>query len=253
MKDHLLLSNYLKTLKLPTMLKELPAVVRQCIESGASFEAFLEQLAELEVVARQTKATERRLRQAGFPVAKDIADFDFKAVPNLSAKRVLDLARCEFLVQKANVVLVGAPGLGKSHIAIGLGREACRRGHRVKFFTAAGLVNTYLEAREQRHVQRLEAHIGRCELIVIDELGYIPFSKTGAEHLFGFFSQCYERTSLIVTTNLPFAEWPETFAGDERMAGAIIDRLTHRVHIVEIKGESYRLQASLKSKKGGAA
>jgi DNA replication protein DnaC len=186
-------------------------------------------------------------------VAKDLADFDFKVVPTLSQKKVLDLARCEFLSQKANVVLLGAPGLGKSHLAIGLGREACRRGHRVKFFTAAALVNTYLEAREQRHVLRLEAQIGRCDLVVIDELGYIPFGKHGAEHLFGFFSQCYERTSLIVTTNLPFAEWPETFARDERMAGAIVDRLTHRVHILEIKGESYRLRASLKGKKGGAA
>jgi DNA replication protein DnaC len=251
MKEHLLLTNHLKTLKLPTMLKELPAVVRQSSEGDKSYEAFLERLAELEVLARQTKATDRRLRQASFPVAKDLADFDFKAVPSLNAKRVLDLARCDFLAQKVNVVLVGAPGLGKSHLAMALGREACRRGHRVKFFTAAGLVNAYLEARDQRQVLRLESHIGRCELIVIDELGYIPFSKTGAEHLFGFFSQCYERTSLIVTTNLPFAEWPQTFAGDERMAGAIIDRLTHRVNILEIKGDSYRLQASLKGKKGG--
>lgn len=251
MKEHLLLSSHLKTLRLPTMLKEFPSVVRQCSESDQPYEAFLERLAELEVNARQAKATDRRLKQAGFPVAKELADFDFKAVPKLNLKRVMDLARCEFIAQKANVMLVGAPGLGKSHLAMALGREACRRGHRVKFFTAAGLVNTYLEAREQRQVLRLEAHIGRCDLIVVDELGYIPLTKIGAEHLFGFFSQCYERTSLVVTTNLPFAEWPQTFAGDERMAGAIIDRLTHRVHILEIKGESYRLQTSLKSKKGG--
>ncbi len=121
----------------------------------------------------------------------------------------------------------------------------------MKFFTAAKLVNTYLEAREQRQVLRLEAHIARCQLLVVDELGYIPLDKLGAEHLFGFFSQCYERTSLIVTTNLPFAEWPQIFAGDERLAGALIDRLTHRVHVVEIEGDSYRLQASLKAKKGG--
>jgi DNA replication protein DnaC len=111
--------------------------------------------------------------------------------------------------------------------------------------------NAYLEAREQRQVLRLEAHIARCQLLVVDELGYLPLDKLGAEHLFGFFSQCYERTSLIVTTNLPFAEWPQIFAGDERLAGALIDRLTHRVHVVEIQGDSYRLQASLKAKKGG--
>lgn len=250
MKEHLLLGSHLKTLRLPTILKEYPSVVRQCTESDQPYESFLERLTELEVNARQAKATDRRLRQAGFPVTKELADFDFKAVPKLNTKRVRDLARCEFITQKANIVFVGAPGLGKSHLAMALAREACRRGYRAKFFTAAGLVNAYLEAREQRQVLRLESHIARCDLIVIDELGYIPFGKNGAEHLFGFFSQCYERTSVIVTTNLPFADWPQTFAGDERMAGAIIDRLTHRVHIVEIKGESYRLQASMKAKKG---
>jgi DNA replication protein DnaC len=250
MKESLLLKSHLKTLKLPTMWAQCVEVARQCTEADASYEEFLERLAEREVAARQAKATERRLRQAGFPAAKDLADFDFAAVPKLNKKRVLDLARGEFIEQRANIVLVGAPGVGKSHLAIALGREACRRGHRVRFFTAAGLVNTYLEAREQRQVLRLEAQIARCQLVVVDELGYIPLEKIGAEHLFGFFSQCYERTSLIVTTNLPFAEWPQILAGDERLAGALIDRLTHRVHVVEIQGEA-RLQASLKTKKGG--
>ena len=123
----------------------------------------------------------------------------------------------------------------------------------VKFFTAAHLVNTYLEAREQRQVMRLEAHIKKKDLIIIDELGYLPMDTRGAEHLFGFFSQCYEQVSLVVTTNLPFAEWPSIFAGDARLAGAVIDRLTHRVQIVEIAGESYRLKQSLKAKEGGEA
>ena len=251
MKEPLLLKSYLKRLKLPAMLAQYVEVARQCTEADASYEEFLERLAERELAARQATATERRLRQAGFPTAKDLAEFDFAAVPKLNKKRVLDLARCEFIEQRGNLVLVGAPGVGKSHVAIALGREACRRGFRVKFFTAAGLVTTYLEAREQRQVLRLEAQIGRCQLLVVDELGYLPLGKLGAEHLFGFFSQCYERTSLIVTTNLPFAEWPQIFAGDERLAGALIDRLTHRVHVVEIQGESYRLQSSLKANKGG--
>jgi DNA replication protein DnaC len=251
MKESLLLKSHLKTLKLPTMLAQCVEVARQCTEGDASYEEFLERLAEREVAARQAKAVERRLRQAGFPAAKDLAEFDFAAVPKLNKKRILDLARGEFIEQRANVVLAGAPGVGKSHLAIALGREACRHGHRVRFFTAAGLVNTYLEAREQRQVLRLEAQIARCQLVVVDELGYIPLEKIGAEHLFGFFSQCYERTSLVVTTNLPFAEWPQIFAGDERLAGALIDRLTHRVHVIEIQGDSYRLQASLKAKKGG--
>jgi DNA replication protein DnaC len=250
MSTPLLLSSHLKTLRLPTMLRDLPAVVRQSTEADHSYEAFLERLSELEVHARQAKAIDRRLRQAGFPGVKELADFDFSAVPKLNKKRILDLGRCEFVEQRANVVLLGPPGVGKSHLAVALAREACRRGHRVKFFTAAGLVNTYLEAQQERQILRLEAHIKRRDLIVVDELGYIPFTKLGAEHLFGFFSQCYEQTSLVVTTNLPFAEWPQTLGGDERMAGALLDRLTHRVHIVEITGDSYRLQSSIKTKKG---
>jgi len=249
----LLLSSYLKTLRLPTFLREYPAVARQCSEKDAPYELFLQQLAELEVQQRQAQGIERRIKQAAFPVAKELADFDFSTVPKLNKKRVLDLARCQFIEQRANVVLNGAPGVGKTHLAIAIGREACRRGHKVRFFTASGLVNTYIEAREERQVLRLEKQICRNDLIVIDELGYIPLDRTGAEHLFGFFSQCYEQTSLIVTTNLPFAEWPQIFAGDERLAGALLDRLTHHVYILDITGDSYRLKASLKrhKKQGG--
>lgn len=249
----LLLTSYLKTLRLPTFLREYPAVARQCSEKDASYELFLQQLAELEVQHRQAQGIERRIQQAAFPVVKELADFNFSTVPKLNKKRVLDLARGQFVEQRANVVLNGAPGVGKTHLAIALGREACRRGHKVRFFTASGLVNTYLEAREERQVLRLEKQIRRNDLIVIDELGYIPLDRSGAEHLFGFFSQCYEQTSLIVTTNLPFAEWPQIFAGDERLAGALLDRLTHHVYILDITGDSYRLKASLKrhKKQGG--
>jgi len=249
----LLLTSYLKTLRLPTFLREYPAVARQCSEKDAPYELFLQQLAELEVQQRQAQGIQRRIKQAAFPVAKELGDFDFSTVPKLNKKRVLDLARCQFVEQRANVVLNGAPGVGKTHLAIALGREACRRGHKVRFFTASGLVNTYLEAREERQVLRLEKQIRRNDLIVIDELGYIPLDRSGAEHLFGFFSQCYEQTSLIVTTNLPFAEWPQIFAGDERLAGALLDRLTHHVYILDITGDSYRLKASLKrhKKQGG--
>lgn len=255
MKEHLLLSSYLKTLKLPTMLREFLGLSRRCAESNAGYEEYLEQLAELEVQARQSKAVERRLTQARFPAPKELSDFDFSAAPRLNKQRVLELARGEFLRQKANVILLGAPGLGKTHLAVALGRAVCREGYRVRFFTAAGLVNEYLEAREQRRVLRLEANIARCDLIVVDELGYLPLDKAGAEHLFGFFSRCYEQTSLIITTNLPFSQWPQTFGGDERLAGALIDRLTHRVHIVELEGESYRLRHSLERRQheGGPA
>jgi DNA replication protein DnaC len=249
----LLLASYLKTLRLPTFLREYPAVARQCNEKDAPYELFLQQLAELEVQNRQAQGIQRRIKQAAFPVVKELADFEFSTVPKLNKKRVLDLARCQFVEQRANLVLNGAPGVGKTHLAIAIGREACRHGHKVRFFTASGLVNTYIEAREERQVLRLEKQIRRNDLIVIDELGYIPLDRVGAEHLFGFFSQCYEQTSLIVTTNLPFAEWPQIFAEDERLAGALLDRLTHHVHILDITGDSYRLKASLKrhKKQGG--
>ena len=246
-----LLESHLKTLRLPTFVKEYAKAAKQSGERGDSHELFLEHLAELEVNQRDCKASIRRLKQASFPVDKDLSDFDFTAVPGLSRKKVLDLFTCRFIDEKASVVLLGAPGVGKSHLAVALGREACRKGYRVKFFTASHLVNTYLEAREQRLVTRLESNIRKKDLIIVDELGYLPMDTRGAEHLFGFFSQCYEQVSLAVTTNLPFAEWPSIFAGDARLAGAVIDRLTHRVHIVEIAGESYRLKQSLKAKEGG--
>jgi DNA replication protein DnaC len=145
--------------------------------------------------------------------------------------------------------VTASPGVGKTHLAIGLGREACRRGHRVRFFTATQLATIYAEAREERTVQKLERTIDRRDLIVIDELGYVPLGQNASENLFGFFSRCYERTTLIVTTNLPFSEWPQIF-GDERLTGAILDRLTHRVHVFEMDGESYRLKGGRASKGG---
>ena len=251
---NLLLQSHLKTLKLPTFGREHPAVARQCAANDASYEAFLQQLAELEVQHRQAQAIERRIKQAGFPLVKELANFNFAAVPQLNKKRILDLARCQFIEQRANIIFNGAPGTGKTHLAIALGREACRRGYKTKCFTAAQLANTYIEAREERQVTKLENHIRRCDLIIVDELGYIPLDRTAAEYLFSFFSQCYETTSLIVTTNLPFADWPQIFADDQRMTGALLDRLTHHVHLIEIQGDSFRLNASMTrlQQKGGA-
>lgn len=249
-----LLKSHLKTLRMPTMLRESTAVARQIGAQHGSYELYLQQLAELEVQQRQAGAIARRLKQAKFPVVKEVADFDFAAIPKLNKKRLIDLAQCGFIDLRSNVIFNGAPGTGKTHLAIALGREACRRGYKVKFFTASGLANLYREAREERNILKLEKQIQSHDLIIVDELGYIPLDRHGAEHLFGFFSQCYEQVSLIITTNLPFTDWPQIFADDPRMTGALLDRLTHHVHIVAIEGDSFRLKTSTSSKaakKGG--
>jgi DNA replication protein DnaC len=248
--ERLLLNSYLKSLKLPTMRAEYKSIARKCSQADAAYEDFLQQLAELEVQHRTAAAIERRLKKAEFPMVKEMSSYDFANVPKLNKKYVLDLARCQFIDSKTNLVLTGSPGVGKTHLAIAFGREACRRGYKVKFFTASKLVNSYIEARQERTILKLEKNISRCDLIIIDELGYIPLDRIGAEHLFGFFSQCYEMTSLIVTTNLPFADWPQIFAEDERLAGALLDRLTHHVHILEIIADSFRLKSSLHKDKG---
>src|SRR5271165_3989634 len=238
-----LLEHHLKTLRLPTILSEYDKVARQCAAEQVDYPRFLLRLTELELLDRDRRAIERRIRQAKFPVVKSLDSFEFLAIPSLNKTLVLDLARCEFLSRKENLLLLGNSGTGKTHIALALGLAACQRGHRVRFTTASALVSELIEARDEKHLQRFQKLLASYELLIVDELGYVPLSKSGAELLFETFSQRYERASTLVTSNLPFEEWTEVF-GSERLTGALLDRITHHVHILEMNGDSYRLKQS---------
>jgi DNA replication protein DnaC len=239
----LLLEHHLKALRLPTMLREYDRVARQCAAEDIDYPRYLLRMTELELLERERRATERRIRQAKFPITKSLDSFDFLAIPTLNKAMVLELARCEFLLRKENVLLLGNSGTGKTHIALALGLAACQRGHRVRFTTAAALVHELIEARDEKKLLRFQKQIASYELLIVDELGFVPLSKTGAELLFEMLSQRYERGSTLVTSNLPFAEWTEVL-GSERLTGALLDRLTHHVHILEMNGDSFRLKHS---------
>ena len=191
---------------------------------------------------------ERRIRQAKFPAVKSLDSFDFKAIPSLNKMLVLELARSEYVDRHENIIALGNSGTGKTHIALGLGLAACQKGLSVGFITAAALVHELMEARDEKRLLRLQKQLAKSRLLIIDELGFVPLSKTGAELLFEVFSQRYERGSIMVTSNLPFDEWTEIF-GSERLTGALLDRLIHHVHILEMNGESYRLNQSRKRQK----
>jgi DNA replication protein DnaC len=245
---HLLLRSNLKQLRLPTMHAEFDKLAREAAAANEGYEQYLLRLTELEVAARASNAVTARIRAADFPVAKDFDTFDFSAVPSLSKPKVLELARGEWIEQRANVCLVGSPGTGKTHLATALGLAACRQGKRVRFTTAAALVTRLEEAQKQYQLDRVLNGLDRTDLLICDELGYLSFSRVGAELLFQVFADRYERRSLLVTSNLAFSEWGQIFQG-ERMTAALLDRLTHRCHIFEMNGESFRFRESMKNKK----
>jgi len=230
------------------MLSEWEKLAREATDMNESYEGYLLRLTEAEVTTRSANALAARIRAAGFPVVKDLDTFDFTALPSVPKQKVLELARGAWVEQHANCCLIGNAGTGKTHLATALGLAMCRLGRRVKFVTAAALVTQLEEAQQHHRLDRVLGQLDRLDLLIIDELGYLSFSRGGAELLFQVFADRYERRSVLVTSNLAFSEWGTVFQGD-RMTAALLDRLTHRCEIFEMNGESYRFRESMTAKK----
>jgi DNA replication protein DnaC len=218
---------------------------RRAARTNLSYERYLLALAQEEVARQDASRIERAIANAHFPVLKELADFDFSVVPDVPKPRILELAQGGYMSRAEPIILSGNPGLGKTHVASGLAVAACRQGRKVRFYNVAGLVNELTKAQQEYRLSRSMTQITRHDLIVLDELGFIPFTATGAQLLFQLCSALYERVAVIITTNLRFAEWNSIMGGDERMSAALLDRLTHRATILEFVGTSFRFRQQL--------
>src|SRR5216684_4622466 len=226
-KSMVLLRHHLKALRLPTVGAECEKIAQQAATDNVDHLTYLLQLTELELLDREKRAAERRTKAARFPTIKTLDTFDFTARASVNKVLIAELARCEFIDRRENVLFVGNPGTGKSHLAIALAAAACARGYRVRFHRVTELVTLLIEARDERALLGLKARLAKLDLLVLDELGYVPATKTGAELLFDVVATAYERSSIVLTTNLGFEQWTEIL-GPERLTGAALDRLTHR-------------------------
>jgi DNA replication protein DnaC len=241
MTTMLLLDTYLRQLKLPTFARNYRKFAEDAAQANQPYDQYLFALAEYEIAQRERNQQAQRIKLARFPILKDLTNFDFACLPNLNKQLVLDLARGEYIKKAEPIIMVGNPGLGKTHLATALALAACRQGYKVRFYNAAGLVNELVQAQDEHRLPKFFHTALKYHLLVLDELGFIPFSSTGAQLIFQFCSTLYEQVALIVTTNLRFADWVQVF-GDERLTAALLDRLTHKAHILEFAGESFRFR-----------
>lgn len=237
----------LKALTLSSIARNLDGLLRQAKETGIGYDELLLDLTRAELQSRAESRLKRRIKESKFPLLKPIESFDLAAVPDLDIRLFRELAAGGYIREHRNVIFLGRSGTGKTHMATALGIEACKQNLRTRFVTCYGLVNELVEARQERELQRLVQKYVRCDLLVMDELGYIPFSKEGAELLFQVLAERHEKGSVIITSNLGFADWTKVF-GDPAMTAALLDRLTHKAHIINCSWESYRLKQSLNQK-----
>ena len=244
----LALKEDLKALKLSTITRGIEAHLRQAKETGIGYDEFLLELTAVELQVRGENRLNRRIREAKFPLIKPVETFDLNAVPDLDIRLFRELAGCGYIQERKNIIFLGRSGTGKTHMATALGIEACKNNYRTRFVSCYGLVNELIEARQERELQRLLQRYSRYDVIILDEVGYVPFSREGSELLFQVLSERYEKGSIIITTNLGFADWTQVF-GDPVMTAALLDRLTHKAHIINCMWESYRLKQSLTGKK----
>ena len=238
------LNQQLRTLHLSAVLAHYRQRAQEAAQRDWSFEEYLASLIGEESERRTTNRLQRRIKEARFPLPKELVDFDFSATPSLPKQRILALAQGNYIDAVESVIMVGNPGLGKTHVAIGLGLAACRQDYRVRFYNVTALVNELHQAQAHHQLPHYLDKLLRHQLIILDEFGYVPFSTTGAQLLFQFCSALHEQVSVILTTNLPFGDWGQVL-GDERLTSGLLDRMTARSQILEFVGESFRFRQRL--------
>jgi DNA replication protein DnaC len=241
-----LLTENLKSLKLSTMIRNLPGHLRQAKQDQLGYDEFLLNITEVEVQVRKENGRKRRLREAKFPLLKPLETFDFGAAPELDARLIKELSGCQYVHKPRNIIFLGKSGTGKTHLATGLGMEACKQGIRTRFVTGCGLANELIEARDEKTLARAVKRYAGYGLLIIDELGYVPFSKEGAQLIFQILAERHEKKPVMITTNMGFGDWTQIF-GDPSMTAALLDRITHKAHVVNCTWESYRLKETLKN------